>query len=390
MLKYYGERKERRMGIDDDVYRLLQQHLDNQAVGFPAVSSGADIRILRRLFTRGEARLALHMSYKPAATGAIAGHAAREFSPDETASMLDSMFKKGAIGWKRKDGSDHWFIMPMVVGIYEAQGGIPSSEFLDDADEYMKTLSFGKSFLSVKPSQMRTIPINKSISAEHPVASYDQIQSLVQDVPGPFVVLRCICRTAKSMRNKPCSRTTREETCLAFGDTAAMVLRRGHGREVTRDEVRAILQLNEEDGLVLQPSNSGRPEFVCSCCGCCCGMLSYQKFLPRPTDFWASNFQAEVNPEACSRCGTCVDRCQVKAITLTGRSGEAEVHIQRCIGCGLCVPTCPSAAVKLIKKAAETVPPPNEEALYDEIMANKKGAPEQLRMLLKAALRIKQ
>lgn len=378
------------MSSDDEIYRLLQQHLDKQAIGFPAVRSGADIRILRRLFTPEEAGLALYLSYKPAATAAIADRAALEFSPDRTARMLDGMFRKGAIGWKEKDGTDHWFVMPMVVGMYEAQDGDPSQAFLDDADEYMKTLSFGKSFLSVKPSQMRTIPINKSITSEHPVASYDEIQSIVRDVDGPFVVLNCICRKGKAMRNSPCVRTAREETCLAFGATAAMVLRRGHGREVTRDEVRAILRLNEDDGLVLQPSNSGRPEFVCSCCGCCCGMLSYQKFLPRPIDFWTSNFYAEVDADRCSRCGTCGDRCQVNAVSLTGRSGEAEVNMQRCIGCGLCVPTCPSGAVRLKKKDLETIPPASEEALHDEIMENKKGAAEQLRMLLRTALRMKQ
>jgi len=192
------------------------------------------------------------------------------------------------------------------------------------------------------------------------------------------------------MKKKPCAKTSREETCLAFGDMAKMVLRRKHGREVTRDDVLAILRQNEDDGLVLQPANARQPEFVCSCCGCCCGMLSYQKFLPHPVEFWSSNYTAEVSAEACSHCGTCVSRCQVGAVTLTGPSGEAKINLSRCIGCGLCVPTCPSGAVRLKKKDAETVPPANEEDLYDEVMANKKGALGQFQTLLKAALRMKQ
>jgi hypothetical protein len=31
------------------IYRLLQQHLDRQPVGFPATLSGADLRFLRRM-----------------------------------------------------------------------------------------------------------------------------------------------------------------------------------------------------------------------------------------------------------------------------------------------------------------------------------------------------
>ncbi len=378
------------MNRNDEIYRLLQEHLDTQAVGFPAVRSGADIRLLRRLFTPEEARLSLNLSFRPEPGEAIIAKAAPEYSAQQTSGLLDSMFTKGAIGWKKKDNIEYWYVMPLVVGMYEAQDGDPSIEFLDDADAYMKTLSFGKSFLSVKPSQMRTIPINTSISPEHRIACYDDIRAIIASSPGPFVVLKCICRENKALRNTPCVKTSRKETCLAMGDMAAMVLRRKHCREVTRDEVLEILRMNEDDGLVLQPANAGQPEFVCSCCGCCCGMLSYQKFLPRPVDFWTSNFQAEVDVEKCSRCGTCADRCQVKAVSLTGSSGEAQINLSRCIGCGVCIPTCPSEAMRLRKKDSETVPPAREEDLYEEIMRNKKGAADQLKMLLKVGLKMKQ
>ncbi len=374
----------------DGIYRLLQRHLDRQAIGFPATWSGADIRLLKRLFTPDEAKLALHLSCKPSPAEQITHRAASDFPAKEAERLLDSMLMKGAIGWKKKDGLSHWYVLPLVVGMYEGQDGDPSPEFLDKTDAYFKTLGFGTAFLSVKPSQMRTIPINKSIPVEHHVATYDQIRSVVEDASGPFVVLPCICRKSKAMKGKPCAKTSRRETCLAFGDMAAWVLRRGHGRAVSRDEVLAILRQNEEDGLVLQPANTQQPEFVCSCCGCCCGMLSFQKFLPHPVDFWSCNYVAEVDGSACSHCGTCVSRCQVGAVTLTGPSGEARINVSRCIGCGLCVPTCPSQAVRLKKKSAETVPPKDEEALSDEIMANKKGTAEQLRMLMKVALKMKQ
>ena len=378
------------MAADDTIYRTLQQHLDQQAVGFPSVKSGADIRLLQRLFTPEEAKLALHLSYKPAPTDRIAKNAAAELSAEQARSLLDSMLRKGSIGWKQKDGADHWFVMPMVVGIYECQDGAPSPEFLKDADAYMRTLSFGKSFLAVKPSQMRTIPINKSIPVEHHVATYDQAREILKDTKGPFVVLPCICRKSESMKGKPCAKVTREETCLAFGDMAAMVLKRKHGREITREEVLAILEKNQEDGLVLQPANAQKPEFICSCCGCCCGMLGIQKRLPHPSDFWSSSFFAEVDAAACVHCGTCAERCQVNAITLSGPSGEAVVNLSRCIGCGLCVTTCPSQALRLVRKEAAQLPPMDEEALLDEIMENKKGPLQQVQILAKVALKMKQ
>ena len=378
------------MRDDDTVYRSLQQHLDQQAVGFPAVKSGADIRLLKRLFTPEEARLALHLSCKPLPTARVVTSGARDWAAEQVRPLLESMLQKGAIGWKRRDGVDRWYLMPMVVGIYECQDGQPAPEFLKDADAYMRSLSFGKSFLSVKPSQMRTIPINRSVPVEHHVATYDQARELLRSARGPFVVLPCICRRSAAMKGKPCAKVTREETCLAFGDMAAMVLRRKHGRQITREEVLAILEANQEDGLVLQPANAQKPEFICSCCGCCCGMLSIQKRLPHPSDFWSSSYFAEVSAEACTQCGTCVSRCQVNAVALSGPSGEAVVDPGRCIGCGLCVPTCPSDAVRLVRKEEAKAPPEDEEALCDEIMANKKGTLAQLQMLAKVALGMKQ
>jgi len=370
-----------------DAYRRLQQHLDTQAVGFPATSSGADIRFLKRLFSPEEAALALHLSYKPMPLDQIVGRAMPACSAGQVKQVLDRMFNNGAIAWKQKDGRDHWYLMPFVVGMYEAQGGAASAEFMADAGAYIASRQFGMSFLAVNPSQMRTVPVNESIPVEHHVATYDRIQEIIGSAARPFVVLKCVCREANALKNKPCTRTTRQETCLGWGDIAAMTLRRNLGREVSRDEALAILRQNEADGLVLQPANAQRPEFVCACCGCCCGMLSFQKMLPHPVDFWTTNFHAVIDTDACSCCGTCAARCQVNAVTLPRAHRTARINLSRCIGCGLCVPTCPAHAVRLVANERLVTPPEDDECLYDQIMANKKGRWGRLRTLLKVVLR---
>jgi len=378
------------MNIDQSIYRLLQRHLDKQAVGFPAAPLGSDIRFLRRLFTLDEAKIALHLSYKPAPIDQIAVKTSPAFSAAQTKSFLESMSIKGSIGWTEKNKIDHWFLLPLVVGMYEnAVDGNPSPEFLNDVGAYLRTYSFGKAFMNVTPSQMRTIPINKSISVSHPVAHYDQIRELIQNAPGPFVALQCICREKMAIKGKPCVKTSRKETCFGMNSVGVMILRRGHGREVSREEALELFRQSEADGLVLQPSNAEQPDFVCSCCGCCCGMLSYQKFLPNPVDFWTSHYQASVDQDACTHCAKCVSRCQVNAVTLAGPDGKAAVNTGRCIGCGLCVPTCPAKAISLKKKLQEIPLPKNWEELYDEIMKNKKGAWGQWATFLKVALKIK-
>lgn len=359
-------------------------------MGFPKVRSGADLLFLKKLFTPEEARLALHLSYKLTPTQQVAERAAPEFTRAQVEQHLEGMHQKGAIGWREKGGVSHWHLLPMVVGMYECQDGNADASVLAAAGAYMKTVAFGKSFLAVDPPQMRTIPINKSVGTEHQAATFDQVRGIVEAATGPFVVLKCICREGAAMRRRPCKKTARKETCLAFDDMAKAVLRRKHGREVSREEVLDILRQSEDEGLVLQPANTRKPGFICSCCGCCCGMLLLHKRLPHPVDFWTSNYRADVDADACSGCGVCVKRCQVDAVTLSGRGGTARVDLSRCIGCGLCVPTCPSHAVRLKKSSRETIPPQDHDELYDEIMANKKGALGQLGVLLKVALRMRQ
>ena len=383
---------ERRLLVTDQtrIYRLLQQHLDQQPVGFPATWSRADLRVLKLMFTPEAAKVALHLSYQPTSTDVIVERTSPEFSAEQTGRLLDSMFRTGAIGWKERGGVGYWYVLPVIVGMYEAQDGDPTPEFLAAFDAYTKTFGFGASLLAASPPQMRTIPINQSIPVEHNVATYDQIRALVEESRGPFVVLKCICRQRMALKSKPCKQTSRLETCLGFRDMAAMILRRGHGREVTHDEVLAILRQNEDDGLVLQPANAQHPEFVCSCCGCCCGMLSMQKQLPHPIDFWTSSFRAEVDEAVCQHCGKCVSRCQVNAVSLARSKGPARINLSRCIGCGLCVSTCPSRAVHLRKRVPETVPPATEEDLYAAIAAKKKDPWARRRMLAKVVLGMRQ
>jgi electron transport complex protein RnfB len=356
---------------DAGTYRLLQRHLDSQAVGFPATDSGADITLLRRLFSPDEARLALHLSYRPSPLTRIVEEAAPRFSADQVKGLLEALFAKGAIGWKEKSGVDHWYVIPLVVGMYENQDGQPTPEFLADAHSYIRTPEFVGAFVSTRPSQLRTVPIEQSIPVEHHVPSYDQMRAIIEAAPGPFVALKCICRESAAMGGKPCTMTSRVESCLAINEVAAQVLRRKHGREISRGEAMEMLRQSEEEGLVLETGNSRRPEFVCSCCGCCCGALALHKLLPDPLDFIVSNFYAEVDAEACTQCGDCISRCQVNALSMTGPGETALVERKRCIGCGLCVPTCPAEAVELRRKDAEITPPLDEEALYDQIEANR-------------------
>lgn len=358
----------------EQVYCKLQRHLDKQAVGFPATRSKAELRILKHIFTPQEAQIAIHLSYKFVPLEAIFDRVKHILgSPDELKELLDGAQKKGGIESKLKGGKRHYGLVPLVVGMYEMQLKRLTPEFIKDYNEYIKDRKFGIDFISTKPPQTRTIPIAKSIQPQCHVSTFDEVAKLLEQGEAPFAVLECICRKKKVMEGGSCKITDRKETCLAIGHIAQHALLGGFGTEITRDEAMSLLEKNQKQGLVLQLSNTQKAEFICSCCGCCCGLLKFHNHLPKPVDFWVSNFHAVVEDNACDGCGACEKRCQVGAVHVRGNKQPAIVSLDRCIGCGLCVPACTRKAITLLKKSIEVRPPETREALFDIIMSNKKG-----------------
>ncbi|MGD9730858.1 MAG: ATP-binding protein [Desulfamplus sp.] len=381
-------------------YRRLQEHLNTMPVGFPAAKRGADIKLLMNIFTPQEAETACALSYKPETLEAVFERIDKTLvdSAQTLATILDKIQKKGGIESKIKDGVRYYCNIPLVVGMYEMQVNRLTPKFLEDFHAYSRDINFGLEFLSSKKYQMRTIPIEKSITLTHHASHFDEVVTLFKNAEPPFVVLDCICRKKSRMEGKPCKVTDRQETCIAVGESAATCLLMEIGREISQSEAISIIEKNQKEGLVLQPSNTERIEFICSCCGCCCGMLGVHKKLPIPMDFWTSNFYAVVDQDACNGCGVCRTRCQVEAVKIVEKSydnrklirygksyrsskdgdkikdkAKAVIDLNVCIGCGLCLTTCSKKAITLVKKETEIKPPKNREELNEAIMAQKRG-----------------
>jgi Pyruvate/2-oxoacid:ferredoxin oxidoreductase delta subunit len=359
---------------DEKVYVDLQRHLDRQAIGFPAAKSGSELRILKHIFSPKEAAIAACLTYRFETIEMVYGRARHLVeSPETLTEILEGIAKKGGIELKIAEDQRSYCNAPLVVGMYEFQLDQLTEEFIRDFDDYTSDKRFGIEFLSTKLPQMRTIPIAKSIQPEHHVSTFDEVTMLLQQAQEPFAIFDCICRKKKALGGEPCKVTKRKETCFATGGMAQAVLRNGIGREITLSESLSILNENQKQGLVLQPSNTEKAEFICSCCGCCCGMLNMHKSLPKPVDFWAFNYYAVADTDLCNGCGNCEKRCQVGAARLSEQKQKPSVDLNRCIGCGLCVPTCPQKAMELKRKHSEVRPPQTRDDLYEIIMSHKKG-----------------
>lgn len=355
-------------------FRKLQQHLNQQPVGFPSSKSGADIKVLQHIFSEKEAEIALALSYIPKTVEEIFPELSGLVeTPEVLQTILDEMQVKGGLEGKREQGKKKYALVPLVVGMYELQLNRLHPEFIQDFKAYTREMGFGLEYLSTEIPQMRTIPIGKSVEVKHNVSPFDDVEKLLNHVAEPFVIVECICRKKREIEGKECKVTDRKETCMAVGPMAESVLETGVGRRINREEAIEIIDENQKEGLILQPSNTEDPEFICSCCGCCCGILNIHKSLPKPLDFWATNYQILLDTEKCSGCQLCVSHCQMDAIQPQGKKEPVSINLNHCLGCGVCVVACSKGALELIKKVGEIVPPKNRDVLYETIMANKKG-----------------
>jgi ferredoxin len=360
-------------------------------IGFPATESGVEIRILKHLFTPEEAEVALALSALPETVDRIHPRLKHTgISIEDMGKTLDRMVHKGSILGGRllraKTGEKRYSKAMLAIGMYEFQVDRLTKEFQSDVSQYMEE-GFAKAFHSKRTSQLRTIPINETVTLERRVSTFDNVRELINQTDGPFAALNCICRQGMDLVGQPCQQTEIRRTCLTLKGMAQASIDGGVGQALTQEDTLKMLDRAEQAGMVLQPENAQDPLFICFCCGCCCGVLTSAKLFPKPAEYFHSNYIAEVDPEICTGCETCADRCQMEAISLT--NGYSRVDLDRCIGCGLCVSTCPSDAVTLGKKDKETVPPKTHNLLYQQITKERFGLLGTLKIVGKNILGMK-
>jgi Na+-translocating ferredoxin:NAD+ oxidoreductase subunit B len=367
--------------MPSDLYRLLQQHLDRMPVPFPATKSGVEIRILRRLFTEEEAKAALALSMVPERPATIRKRLAGTITLDRLVALLESMVEKGLIERVKIRNRKRYAKSILAVGIYERQLTRLTAELQSDVEEYFEE-AFGGAFHSVRPQQMRTVPVKIDLTPERSVASYDDIRGFVTQTDGPFAVMDCICRHGRDLLGEPCRQTAMRNTCLTFGAAARGMVASGAARFVQREETLEILTLADREGLVLQPQNTTSPLFICCCCGCCCGVLRSAKCLPEPASVFTTNYRAASDDEICSGCAECESRCQMDAVSMI--EGSSAIDVARCIGCGLCVTTCATGAMRLVANPSSSQPPRTTSALYLKMFRERFGTYEMAKALGKA------
>lgn len=369
-----------KLTTDDSVYHLLRHEIDTRtAIAFPSSNSGLEISILKQIFTPLEAKIAIQLSALPERINRIHKRVTKsgiDISIHELEDLLDGLVRKGGIVYEKhlfnNPKNKMYALVQFVIGFYEMQVDKLTKELAQDAEQYLHE-TFIHSFQSTADhEQLRTIPVNKSISVDRYVAHYDNIKELIRRERGPFVVINCVCKQAKDLLEEPCKLSDSRRCCITIGYSAKASLDLiPSAKEISKHELFELLDEFQDIGFVLQPENCISPKFLCVCCGCCCGVLSTYKKTSRPADFWISNYYAQVNPDLCNGCGVCVERCQIEAIRIVDK--KSTIDLARCFGCGNCVTKCKMNAITLFKKKNITKPKRFHKGLYLDFFRKKRG-----------------
>jgi len=353
--------------MSENLYRRVQQQLNQYSMGFPEAASGVEIDILRSLFSESDAVLFTHMTPILETPDGVAQRLCRPV--DDVSRELDDMAERGLLFRLKKGDQPKYAAIPFVHGIFEFQVGTMSRDLAEKVHSYFDE-AFHEAMRQAGDLFLRTIPVNRSIDADLRVASYDDAVEILQGLD-KIVVTNCVCRVRAGRMEEDCGKPL--EVCFLFGSMGQYYLDRGIGRQVSLNEAVSILETCQKTGLVTQPASSQNPGGMCNCCGDCCGSLAALNKHPKPATLVFSNYVAALDSDECSGCETCVERCQMDALAMND-SGVCDLAVERCIGCGLCVTTCPSEALTMHPKPQELQRvPPKTTGAQMMAMAQKRG-----------------
>ena len=243
---------------------------------------------------------------------------------EETRRILNELSKIGVCKrfTRESDGEEIYFVQIFAPGILEMM--VNNKEQLADHpiigkafEEYTRIrIANIAPNLPMGTGMMRVVPIETAIEGNSKTVPYEKI-SYYLDKYDTFSVSDCSCRKSRRVLGEGCGHLE-HEMCIQMGTGAEYYIKTGRGRQITREEVEAILKKAEENGLMHQMPNIeglGESAAICNCCSCSCFAMRVATMFEAP-DAIRSNYVATVDRDSCVACGQCVENCPANALRL--------------------------------------------------------------------------
>ena len=338
-----------------DPYEKILQNMREYPNDIPIVDgniSEAFRAYIKLLFTPEEAEVAQYLTIKPQSINRIARKIGK--SKEKTKEILEEMTNSGII--QDIGGYSYFLTMAHLLNM-----GFKNSKTFErlgkkGAELYHRFFIEEKFYKRYETSDAgtpitRIVPIDKSIDHKSIISNAEEIHGILDTCKGPIVVTDCPCRNRTEILGvRECKdKFPVSESCFQVGLFGEYFLRRGEGREISREEAHNRVKKLSKNGLVFTVANAKSPnhQVICCCCACCCALLrGMTRFDDKNLNCTAkSNYIAKVNPHLCTGCALCAKRCFFKAIAI--KKEKAKVNPIKCYGCGVCTVACVPEAIKL-------------------------------------------
>lgn len=316
--------------------------------------------LMRYLFTEEEAAKYMELPIYKLFT-ANDYHAVSGRPEEECAQICDDFARKGVLPRFVRAGVPYYYLTNQLLGQPMYYDNPEFMANLGNAAPDATRLQYDQGTPTYQVS-----PVSVDVVAETEILPYDDWRATIERNE-KFVVTPCVCRSMQATFSGDTSwmddmdaryddgtgNPLRIHTCLAMGELAEYYAWEGYGKEISKDEAFAIVEQSADEDMVIEHFYGKGSEVICQCHVDTCFLLGALRAMNGQGDAVVamSNYNLELDKDACIKCGACVDRCTMHSVTM-GEDGYPQMDAA-CARCGQCAVTCPAAARTLVAKAPE-------------------------------------
>jgi len=354
-----------------DVYKQLFEVMKNRRGPYTGIDIPEFYPLVQALFTPEEAEVNNAMPRKPATANDIAKELGKP--ENDIIPTLETMSDRGLCKTFLKDDVRYYQGEPFMPGIFEYQ--FISGQATERHKEIARLIyAYKQAYTAAKGQAKMTFPttrvitVDRTIEAGNTVHTYDQVATYIEKYE-PIAVGTCYCRHAAKLREGDVHGMPMD-VCMWFGSMAEYAIERLGAKHTGKEAAMQVLDKSEEAGLIHMSRNTTEDiEFICNCDRWHCEAVSDVLKQSKPALFFNSGFQPRFDPDLCTACETCIERCPPEALAM-GDNDVPQVNLDRCFGCAVCATGCPSDAIVMEVKPDFPVPPKDTKELVTSLKAS--------------------